>query len=80
MCSLLGGAGGDEIVMPVHYVQNRPELLDVLNPITRDPALGGSMLVGGAFWMKRAEPGGDLTYETDLHCNGWGRLYRLRYS
>ena len=54
MCYLLGGAGNDEIVMPVHYVQQRPELLRVLDPITRHPSLGGAAAVGGAFWMRKA--------------------------
>lgn len=53
MMYLLGGANGDEIVLPVHYVEQTPALLAVLDPLVRHPALGGAMAVGGAFWMKR---------------------------
>lgn len=53
MTYLLGGAAGDETVLPVHYVQNTPALLAVLDPIIRHPALEGATPVGGAFWMKR---------------------------
>lgn len=53
MMYLLGGANGDEIVLPVHYVEQTPALLAVLDPLLSDPALGGAMALGGAFWMKR---------------------------
>jgi hypothetical protein len=53
MTYLLGGANGDEIVLPVHYVQQTPPLLAVLDPLIRHPALGGAAALGGAFWMKR---------------------------
>lgn len=53
MAYLLGGADGDEIVLPVHHVQQTPALLAVLDPLLRHPALGGAMALGGAFWMKR---------------------------
>jgi hypothetical protein len=53
MAYLLGGAGGDEIVLPVHFVQQTPELLGVLDPIVRHPALGGALPLGGTFWMKK---------------------------
>jgi hypothetical protein len=54
MAYLLGGAGGDRIVLPVHYVQQTPELLAILYPIIRDPALQGTPPLGGAFWMVKA--------------------------
>jgi len=54
MAYLLGGAGGDQIVLPVHYVQQTPELLAILDPIMRDPALHGTPPLGGAFWMAKA--------------------------
>ncbi len=54
MAYLLGGAGGDEIVLPVHLVQRTPELLADLEPIVQHPALGGALPLGGAFWMKKA--------------------------
>ena len=53
MAYLLGGANGDEIVLPVHYVQQTPALLEVLDPLIRHPALGGVTALGGAFWMRR---------------------------
>ena len=53
MAYLLGGANGDEIVLPVHYVQQTPALLSVLDPLLHHPALGGVEALGGAFWMKR---------------------------
>jgi hypothetical protein len=54
MAYLLGGGAGDEIVLPVHYVQRTPDLLAVLDPILRHPALDGAQAVGGAFWMRKA--------------------------
>jgi predicted O-methyltransferase YrrM len=53
MTYLLGGANGDEIVLPVHYVERTPALLAVLDPLLSHPALGGATALGGAFWMKR---------------------------
>jgi hypothetical protein len=54
MAYLLGGASGDEIVMPVHYVQQTAELSSILGPILSDPALSGVAALGGAFWMRKA--------------------------
>ena len=54
MAYLLGGAGGDQIVMPVHYVQRTPELLAILDPIFHNAALRGAPPLGGAFWMVKA--------------------------
>lgn len=57
MSYLLGGAAGDEIVCPVHYIQWTPDLLDILNPIMHHPALNGVALpIGGGFWMRRGQP------------------------
>jgi len=53
MVYLLGGADGDEIVLPVHYVQQTPALLEILDPLVLHPALGGVTALGGAFWMRR---------------------------
>jgi hypothetical protein len=53
MAYLLGGADGDEIVLPVHYIQQTPALLATLDPLLRHPALGGAIPLGGAFWMRR---------------------------
>ncbi|HXW72467.1 MAG TPA: class I SAM-dependent methyltransferase [Methylocella sp.] len=54
MSYLLGGAANDEIVMPVHYAQQTPHLLSILEPILRHPALDGAVPVGGSFWMKKS--------------------------
>jgi hypothetical protein len=53
MAYLLGGAGGDDIVLPVHFVQQTPQLLSILNPIFKHSALEGAPAIGGAFWMRR---------------------------
>jgi len=53
MSYLLGGANGDEIVLPVHYVERTPALLATLDPLLNYPPLRGIMPLGGAFWMKR---------------------------
>jgi hypothetical protein len=53
MAYLLGGADGDEIVLPIHYIQQTPALLATLDPLLRHPALGGAIPLGGAFWMRR---------------------------
>ena len=56
MADLLGGAAGDQIVAPVHFIQQSPELLEVLlSPILGNPELNGiaAVLWPGAFWLKR---------------------------
>ena len=53
MAYLLGGANGDEVVLPVHYVEKTPALLAILDPLITHPALAGAMALGGAFWMRR---------------------------
>ncbi len=53
MAYLLGGAAGDQIVAPVHFIEQSPELLEVLSPILGHPELNGIAAVGGAFWLKR---------------------------
>lgn len=54
MAYLLGGGGGDEIVLPVHFIQLDRALSTILDPITRDPAARGTVPVGGSFWLRRA--------------------------
>ena len=54
MAYLLGGARGDEVVLPVHYVQLITELFAILEPIVRRPVNQGILAVGGAFWLRRA--------------------------
>jgi hypothetical protein len=53
MAYLLGGAAGDEIIAPVHFIQQSRELLDVLKPILGHPTLDGIAALGGAFWLRR---------------------------
>jgi hypothetical protein len=53
MAYLLGGAAGDEVIFPVHFVEHSAELLAVLDPILRHPALGGAPGIGGGFWMRK---------------------------
>ncbi len=53
MSYLLGGARGDEIVLPVCHIARTPRLLNVVEPLIRHPALGGVAPAGGAFWMRR---------------------------
>ena len=56
MAYLLGGAGGDEIIMPAHFVQHTPvTILQILDPIICHPALlvRGALPFGGGFWLRR---------------------------
>jgi hypothetical protein len=55
MAYLLGGAGGDEIVLPVHYIERTSALVSILDPITTNSALNGTSARGGAFWMRAGE-------------------------
>ncbi|WP_322418368.1 class I SAM-dependent methyltransferase [Mesorhizobium huakuii] len=50
---LLGGAGGDEIILPMAHIRQQAELLAILDPITKGPSIKDAMAVGGAFWMRR---------------------------
>ncbi|UXN66768.1 class I SAM-dependent methyltransferase (plasmid) [Phyllobacterium sp. A18/5-2] len=54
MAYLLGGAGGDEIVMPIAYIAQSPVMLNILSPILEHQSLSGTRAIGGAFWMKKA--------------------------
>lgn len=53
MAYLLGGAGGDEIVCPVHFIQLNPELVEIVSPVIAHPNLEGALPIGGGFWMRR---------------------------
>jgi len=50
---LLGGAGGDKIILPMAHIRQQAELLAILDPITKGPSIKDAMAVGGAFWMRR---------------------------
>jgi len=58
MTYLLGGAGGDEILLPLSYIYMTPRLADILSPIVANPAKAGVPGNGSIFWMRR---GGSLT-------------------
>lgn len=52
---LLGGADGDEIVLPNTYLSYFvPHLLKPLDDTLNNPELSGIEKTGGAFWMRRA--------------------------
>jgi hypothetical protein len=52
---LVGGACGDEIVLPNAYVTfYAPDLLNLLADTLNSPKLAGIEKSGGAFWMRRA--------------------------
>ena len=53
MTYLLGGAGGDEIHLPVFYVYMNPHLVKVLGTVTDIPAQHGLTINGSIFWMRR---------------------------
>jgi hypothetical protein len=50
---LLGGAGGDEIVFPVAFVEKDARLKQSLDAIFDLPALAGVTQTGAAFWMRK---------------------------
>ncbi|WP_404290591.1 class I SAM-dependent methyltransferase [Microvirga sp. RSM25] len=55
MTYLLGGAGGDEIELPVAYLAQNPYLLsNMLAGVGSTLPWAGVPLVGGAFWMRKA--------------------------
>ena len=49
---LLGGAGGDEVLMPAWYVSSRPEFSADMQRLI-DLSGAGPERHGGAFWMRR---------------------------
>jgi hypothetical protein len=52
---LLGGADGDEIVLPVMWATNQPSLHSILAPLwAREDLFGDVGTHGGCFWMRRA--------------------------
>ena len=51
---LLGGAGGDEIILPVKWATHQPLLHGILSPLwARRDLFRGVGTHGGAFWMRR---------------------------
>lgn len=54
MAYLLGGAGGDKIVLPMRYIVGHPVLREVLAPLVREPIQSGAPDMGSGFWMQRA--------------------------
>jgi len=53
---LLGGADGDQVLLPCAWITRQVKLLEILNPVWNLPELKGIEPWGGAFWMTR---GGD---------------------
>jgi len=51
---LLGGAGGDQILLPCAWITSQAALLKTLMPVWESPELQGIEPWGGAFWMRRA--------------------------
>jgi hypothetical protein len=50
---LLGGAGGDEIILPCAWVSSCASLIEILDPIWSNPDFEAMPQWGGAFWAKR---------------------------
>jgi hypothetical protein len=51
---LLGGANGDEIVLPVHWAASQPTLHDILAPLwAHEDLFRHAGTSGGCFWMRR---------------------------
>nr|WP_314075898.1 class I SAM-dependent methyltransferase [uncultured Roseococcus sp.] len=54
MTYLLGGAGKDQILLPVFWASRQPDLHGLLTPLWQSPGLfQGVMTHGGAFWARR---------------------------
>jgi predicted O-methyltransferase YrrM len=57
MTYLLGGADGDEIVLPVTWAHFQPQLQSILAPLWEREELFRGIETGGAsFWMRRGTP------------------------
>jgi hypothetical protein len=50
---LLGGADGDEIILPIHWAAAQPQLHGILAPLWTHASLRG-LGTGGGFWMRRS--------------------------
>lgn len=51
---LLGGSGGDEIILPVAWATSQPRLHNILDALwTREDLFRGVGTHGGCFWMRR---------------------------
>lgn len=53
MAYLLGGAGGDEILLPLSYIYMNPHLADILSSLVAKPGEAGIPGNGSIFWMRR---------------------------
>lgn len=53
MAYLLGGANGDEIVLPAAYACHAPELRSILSPLLDPLASQGAQPFGASFWLRR---------------------------
>lgn len=52
---LLGGADGDEIILPNNYISQQQNLSEPLKPIFSHPLVKGIEPWGGIFWMQRSK-------------------------
>ena len=52
-CYLLGGAGNDEVILPLWYISRLKELALPFHNIVNTPLLGNVKKEGSAFWMKK---------------------------
>ncbi|MBR0653039.1 class I SAM-dependent methyltransferase [Roseomonas terrae] len=58
MAYLLGGNGGDEVLLPVHWAVKLPQLHGLLSPLWDNASLfDGIGTGGGAYWARRGGPG-----------------------
>lgn len=55
MSYLLGGANGDEIVLPAAYISSAPHLRSILAPLLENLALQGAQPFGASFWLRRGD-------------------------
>lgn len=53
MAYLLGGANGDEIVLPAAHICHAPELRSILAPLLDGLASQGAHPFGASFWLRR---------------------------
>lgn len=62
---LLGGAGGDEIVLPCNHARSQAELRARLDPLWKVPGLKEAERFGSSFWMRRVGSGESERTGTD---------------
>jgi hypothetical protein len=53
MTYLLGGAAGDEVIMPAAYIYETKDVHSILDPILQEPVSQGAHPWGAGFWLRR---------------------------